>query len=402
MVGVLSQPKQIFPLPLSRFMLKAFAMPLAVLMACCSGNTRKQADHDTAAQQPKKVVKQPLAMFPVDSSLTHFSRFIAGMQNPIGRTKSAFWAGYAAANDQKWKTLQDHIGSPIQSWVKQAALEKSTDPKTLFYPFAGGDYYYAHSFFPNADTVIMIGLEPVGSVFDPNVQTDTDLAVYCQNLPNSLFFPHRLGFFRTKSMAVDFRKGLLNGTLHTVLFYLARFDAKIHYLNHFNLDKEGKEVALVNQPKQSAMAYRIGYSLPGDSQVRTVVYLSYDASNQNLAVNPQLMLWLNRRDKVQTFFKAASYLMHYDAFSTIRSFVSAHTVRLLQDDSGLPYRFMVSNGFDVTLLGAYTRTIALFGREFQPDLKAAYEKAKPATLPFLIGYNAEFKECNLQSARKAK
>jgi hypothetical protein len=133
-----------------------------------------------------------------------------------------------------------------------------------------------------------------------------------------------------------------------------------------------------------------------------VVYLSYDASNQNLAVNPQLMLWLNRRDKVQTFFKAASYLMHYDAFSTIRSFVSAHTVRLLQDDSGLPYRFMVSNGFDVNLLGAYTRTIALFGREFQPDLKAAYEKAKPATLPFLIGYNAEFKECNLQSARKAK
>jgi len=33
MVGVLSQPKQIFPLPLSRFMLKAFALPLAVLMA---------------------------------------------------------------------------------------------------------------------------------------------------------------------------------------------------------------------------------------------------------------------------------------------------------------------------------------------------------------------------------
>jgi hypothetical protein len=54
----------------------------------------------------------------------------------------------------------------------------------------------------------------------------------------------------------------------------------------------------------------------------------------------------------------------------------------------------------VKLLGRYTRTIPLFGREFQPDLKMAYGKGNIDSLPFLIGYNAQFKECNLQSARK--
>jgi hypothetical protein len=92
--------------------------------------------------------------------------------------------------------------------------------------------------------------------------------------------------------------------------------------------------------------------------------------------------------------------MHYESFSTLRNFVNTRTVRLMQDDSGLPYAFMLNNGFDVKLLGRYTRTIPLFGREFQPDLKMAYGKGNIDSLPFLIGYNAQFKECNLQSARK--
>jgi hypothetical protein len=92
--------------------------------------------------------------------------------------------------------------------------------------------------------------------------------------------------------------------------------------------------------------------------------------------------------------------MHYDMFSSMRDFVNKYTVRLLQDDSGLPYKFMKDNGFEVKLLGQYTRTIALFANEFQPDMKKAYSEAKPAVLPFMIGYNAEFRECNLQSAVK--
>jgi len=54
----------------------------------------------------------------------------------------------------------------------------------------------------------------------------------------------------------------------------------------------------------------------------------------------------------------------------------------------------------VKLLGHYTRTIPLFSNLFQPDLKERYIQEKPDKLPFTIGYNAQYGECNLQLATK--
>lgn len=375
-----------------------FTLAAAVFLICCTGNSRKSDNTNTLPENtPKKTIDTTKVGLPADAQLTAFSRFIAGMPNNLQASKrSATWTKSTQGNDEKWNTLQQRIGKPIEKWVTTAGLEQPGDPKTLFYPFAGGDFYYAHLFFPKADTTIMIGLEPTGTVFNPDAQNDTMLKVYLESLPGSLFFPHRLGFFRTKSMAVDFRKGLLNGTLHTVLFYMARFDANIHYIRHFNLDSGGKEINLNGQ----GIAYKVGYSLKGDNRTRELIYFSHDVSNAALAQKPMLIKWLNKRGRVNTFFKAASYLMHSESFSTLREFVNTHTVRLMQDDTGFPYAYMLKNGFEVKLLGRYTRTIPLFAKEFQPDLKTAYSKTTTDSLPFLIGYNAQFKECNLQSARK--
>lgn len=387
-----------------------FSLLPVLLLAACTGSGSRKTVQDTA-QKPKAadtVVKKHKSgpSVPADEKLTAFARFIAGMPNNSGfkAIGDSAWIRYGQQNAAKWTELQAKIGDPIRSWVKEASLGREGEPGTLFYPFAGGDYYYAHLFFPRQDTVVMIGLEPGGSVFNPDTMNSAGLQTYYNGLQHSMFFPHRLGFFRTKSMAVDFNKGPLNGTLHTVLFYLARFGAEIHYIRHFDLDAGGREINVLEAKDRRRgavrMGYRVGYSLPGSNSVKEVIYFSYDASNQNLKAKPNLLNWLNSRGRVVTFFKAASYLMHYDMFSTMRDFVNRRTVRLLQDDSGLPYKFMLSNGFDVKLLGRYTRTIALFKKEFQPDMKEAYEKAEPAKLPFLIGYNAEFKECNMQAATK--
>ncbi len=80
--------------------------------------------------------------------------------------------------------------------------------------------------------------------------------------------------------------------------------------------------------------------------------------------------------------------------------MTKNSKRILQDDSGVPYSILKSTGFEVTLLGEYTRTIQLFKTRVQSDMKADYALKKPTKLPFNIGYNAEFKECNLQSAVK--
>ncbi|MBL7811813.1 MAG: hypothetical protein JNL57_06275 [Bacteroidetes bacterium] len=384
------------------------AAPLLFGVACNGNSTTQSAPKDTAAPKKKADTLTKLSpgeTRPVDSALTGFARYIAGMDGPAKykALQAESWINYSKTNTAKWTELQNKIGSNISNWVKEAKLERENEPRTLFYPFAGGDFYYANLFFPNQDTTIMIGLEPGGSIFMPDSVKPATLATYYSNLQHSMFFPHWLGFFRTKSMAVDFNKGPLNGTLHTCLFYLAQGGYSLHYIEHFNLDKDGRETDVVQAAQHGRgkkyTAYRIGYSKPG-SPVRQLVYFSYDASNENMKARPNLLNWLNRRGKVVTFFKAASYLMHYDMFSTVRNFVNNRSTRLLQDDSGLPYAFMLKNNFEVKLLGKYTKTIALFANEFQPDMKAAYAKAQPATLPFMIGYNAEFRECNLQAAWK--
>lgn len=377
-------------------------LPLIAVLAC--GNPTQKADNSL----PKSNIDTtdsavtPKSELQANQALTNFARFIAGMKSSYKSCDSGSWKNYSSQNTEKWKVLQDKIGSKINTWVKETALTQKNEPKTLFYPFAGGDFYYANLFFPNQDTIIMMGLEPCGSIFNPDKKAESTMKTYYANLQHTMFFPHRLGFFRTKSMAVDFNQGPLNGTLHTVLFYMARAGFDIHYITHFNVDKDGKEtdVLQAGSPYSARKAYKIGFASPGSNAVKELIYFSYDVSDGNMAKNPHLMNWMNKRGNVVAFFKAATYLMQYSTFSTMRNWVTKRATRVLQDDSGLPYKHLLANGYNVTLYGVFKRTIPLFEEEFQPDLKEAYDKTKPAILPFNIGYNAQFNECNLQHAIK--
>jgi hypothetical protein len=66
----------------------------------------------------------------------------------------------------------------------------------------------------------------------------------------------------------------------------------------------------------------------------------------------------------------------------------------------MPMLAMKSAGFETELLGEYSKTIHLFENHFQKDMRDEYLAKKPAKLPFTIGYNAEFGECNLQLGTK--
>jgi len=110
--------------------------------------------------------------------------------------------------------------------------------------------------------------------------------------------------------------------------------------------------------------------------------------------------YLESKGNVVCFFKAASYLLHNDYFSQIRNLCLKQSQRILQDDSGIPYAVLKQNGFKVHLMGVYHRTIPLFSDYLQEDLKDSYSNKNPANLPFNIGYNATFHECNLQLATR--
>lgn len=385
-----------------------YSIFILLLYSCGSGNKNSVSDStDTNTRDTfNRKVDNSTPQIPVDSSLTAFSRFISGMNYPVqyAANKSAAWNLYSKGNTENWNVLESKIGGKIRQWVGQANLERKTDPGTLFYPFAGGDFYYPDLFFPNQDTVIMIGLEPCGSLFHPDKVNQDTLTQYYRVLQHSMFFPHKLGFFRTLSMKKDFNNTLLNGTLHTVLFYISKAGYDIHYIKFFNLDTAGSITGEKDAAGEKGrfQSYRIGYSRGGKGQVREVQYFSIDASDGGLRAKPGFINYMNRKKTVLSYFKAATYLMHYSSFSILRDYVLSHSARILQDDSGVPYKKLIQAGYKLDLYGNFTHTIPLFKAEFQPDLKDAYSAGSPAPVPFVIGYTAPDGECNLQHAIRNK
>jgi hypothetical protein len=388
----------------------SFAILLGISLMACQNNQAQSSKPTTDSAKkanPESQVTSPSSTATVEK-WNRFCDLLSGDTTQItSNLKNAkIWLNYSRGTNIKWNSLSKRISKPISNWVISSKLEIENEPKTLVYPFAGGDFYYSHMFFPKQDTVIMVGLEPVGYLFDIDTANPVKLEKYLTNLEHSLYYPHKLGFFRTFSMEVDFTKGYLNGTIHTCLYYMAKFGYKIEYIKAFDINENGntmREVELGTKPHKRA-GIKIGFKAKdGSGNVKELIYISGDLSDKGLTngnKNTGLYNFLNSRKQIVSFYKAASYLMHKSDFLKIRGLMTRNSKRILQDDSGVPYSVLKSTGFQVTVLGEYTRTIQLFWSRVQKDMKAEYATKKPAKLPFNIGYNAEFNECNLQSAVK--
>ena len=384
-------------------------MGLALLLGACASDAEQKNQDKKEAKETLEVAQTPKG--PVcDPALTGFARFIACMELDSSLVETAEptfqsklreeFAGLNTYSNEKWDRLQSRVGTPIGTWVGEQSYSNASEPKTLLYPFAGGDFYYGHLFNPQQDTIIMLGLESPGTLFDlTQFKTDT-LTAYLKGLEKSMFFPHQLGFFRTKSMANDFETTLLNGTLHTALYYMGRMGYEIHYL--YGVSNDSK-LDLQAPLDKNSVGVRVGYSKAGEfDPVREWIYISQDISNGGLQTpkGQKVRQYLESRGSVVSFFKAASYLLHEDYFSTIRDLCLDQSKRILQDDSGVPYSVLKDHGYTVKLLGEYHRTIPLFSNNLQEDLKQAYAEQHPPVLPFNVGYNAQFHECNLQLATR--
>lgn len=387
------------------------ALSCLFFLACQPNNTQNPPAESIDSNTVNLDTIQTSTLPDVDPKWNRFALMLSGDTSLYSdkNPNLAVWKEYARKSTQKWTILNQKVAEPIQKWVSENNYNDKYTTRTLLYPFAGGDFFYANLFFPDKDTIIMVGLEPPGYLFNPDTVDQTLLSTYLRDLEKSLFFPHKLGFFRTKSMAIDFEKGLLNGTVHTCLYYLAKANKDIYYVKAMNFDKDGNfsDVDDIGTRKHGKKGYRIGYAAKGDKQVKELIYFAENLANSGVYyINNQVKTlipaakYMEKHHNTSAFFKAATYLMHKSYFSWIRNTCINASSLILQDDSGIPLSKLEESGYKVKLLGNYTRTIPLFSNLFQPDLKERYIQEKPTKLPFTIGYNAQYGECNLQLATK--
>lgn len=331
------------------------------------------------------------------TTLQNIANFIAGM--PIdstasfyGLTKTTHWINYSKLSEKAWHQFDSSTQKPVV-WSKAELAPLVDTFKTLYYPFSGPDILYANIFFPHAEKIFMIGLEEPGNIpsFN-NVKSDSlrrILNLYRASLDDIM----NASFFRTKDMRVELGNATIDGTTPIFMLFLARTGKDIIGVKKMKLNHSGKLVYCMKNEKKDSInnrAVEISYRNHGDSTLRYIYFLSTNVADPALQANKPFYLFLQNLPKhMAGYIKSASYVMHKSYFSIIRNSILNKTDVVLQDDSGIAFKYWDQNIWNIQLYGSYTKPIPLFAEFFEQDLFNAYKSNNVKKINFRIGYHPQ-------------
>jgi len=344
----------------------------------------------------KKVSTVQQVLLKENKDLTSISNFFGGVQSPqidslIPNNLKAQWTQYT----NKMNSTYSDVNSKKEIMSVWRDKNISVSQGTLFYPFSGPDFLHANVFFPNYDTIVMIGLEPTGSA-DVKLSQYTDPQVF-SDITRSLSAILNHSFFLTKAMAVDFTNTKLNGTLPVFMHFFSRTGYSIYSVEDVFLKSNGEIVNMKENKSVEGLYKGVCYQVIKDNKLKLIYYFSMNLmdgnynNNNGLKDHPEIGLMMNRFNIKTTYLKAASYLLHNDSFSIIKDLILKNTNQIVQDDSGFPIKYLINNKtWNTSFYGSYTKPISLFNVRYQQDLYDCYHNpVLPAgELPFGIGYKS--------------
>jgi len=367
----------------------ALGLCLPIVLVCAPADTVPPQSHLTCAVQAPGGNWDAAAQWIAGLSDGAFSSALSPEQHVA-------WANFANLSNADWAKLRNQYLDHIDAW-RSRNLSKAPSRETAFYPFGGPDAANLLTFFPNARDYILLGLEPAGCVPSAIADYSPD---YFAALRRSLSSVVASGFFKTDDMRRDVTHSDLNGVLPLLLFLISRSGYSIADVAPIGIISTGAVVSPASFPKVETSGVTIQFSDPRHG-VRTLRYFSVNLDDGPLKNKPGTMAYLNGLPNTITLVKAASYLMHKPNFSSIRGTVLSKSRLVVEEDSGIPYRYFDQAGWDVRLFGAYFEPIELFRNWNQADLKSAYSTGTGVQpLDFAIGYRHKDQSNLLVAVRK--
>ncbi|MEB3217122.1 MAG: hypothetical protein VKN72_12960 [Nostocales cyanobacterium 94392] len=375
-----------------------------MLLQGCSSRENINANYNTdnaiKKAEPSTSV-DPLAKFDKAQSakLTDTAKLLAGIevdsQSTLAKVQqNQGWNFHKNYYQNAWSRLENQQLAKVKKWTDTELKEINAKSPSVFYPFSGPDFLYSYSLFPQAKEMVLIGLEPVGSVPDFAKLSASESNNALSKARSSLSAILQYSFFRTNDMKVDLQK---QGVLPILYIFMARTNNRILDLQYIGLDTN----ASIQQFKEGMVpGVKITFVPEGESVPRNFYYFSTDLSNDGLKKHPELTKFVTKLGNPVTYLKAASYLMYNESFSNIRDLILANSSHLLQDDSGMPLKSFDNAKWDLKFYGAYNRPIGLFSNRYQSDLRQVYASNKAIKpLDFGIGYQFAVNQSNLMLAK---
>ncbi len=322
--------------------------------------------------------------------------FLAGTELPHQTdhplTKTSSWATHVKTLDAEFESHRERVLFPMSEWSNAELTPELTIDSTVRYMFSGPDILHAFHMFPSADTFVLCGLEPVGEIPKLNELSAGNAGRALGEVRNALGEIINFSFFRTKDMKDDLQFSTFHGTTPIMMVFLTRSGQYIKGVDFLKLNEDGTLTSKGLDAK-GADGVKIEFSPLRFEKKKTLYYFSSDLSDGGFPKSG-FKTWLEGLPKGNAYLKAASFLMHESYFKEIRNHLLDHSVQIVEDDSGIPFRHFKADLWYADLFGTYTGPIDLFSEHYQSDLRAAY-RARQRPLAFGTGYKWRKGESNL-------
>ena len=326
------------------------------------------------------------------SELTSVARVLAGMdpgrnaaQQAVIQTEA--WRAHRKASQYGDRQLRARL-ERMDHW-QRTVLPAARADAALIYPFSGPDFVNAFALFPHYKTYVFFSLEPPGEVPALSQMDEHQLGELFSDLRGALNDLVALNFFITPNMKEELHTDSLKGTVPVLLAQMGLLDLRVVSVEPFEpfAGRAAPEKRRAGTPALPLHAVRIEFEDRAGAG-HTLLYLSLDVSDGQLSFYPEFIPWLSSFEQPTVLLKSASYLLHGGNFRKVRGAIQDRARLIVQDDTGMPYRLLRDNGFQISLYGQYERPVKLFENRYQKDLDEAFESTgNPQPVPFPFGYN---------------
>jgi hypothetical protein len=382
---------------------------LVTFIYSCGPSGKAHSETEAEAQPETELTNDSLFLIPVDTFANvtvepidtfhnALAQLISGMDLSYFSNEvdidSAYWNKYHNQVGTAFSKMEERRLVPMQKWMDSISSDNINDTSLLFYPFSGADFLHAYYLFPEANDYVLMAKEKIGDIPDINSMKSDEVENYLDAVDQSLIDIYKRSYFITKRMRNDTRSGgELNGLLPLFYWFIARTDHEIINVSSVFVDSSSvlKEKSINTKlPANRIEGVKFIFRKVGSDKVKSMTYFDCDISNDGFIENPEFKKYLNAVRPGNSFVKSASYLMHYNSFSDIREMVQQKSQSILEDDTGIPYKYFDSLKWEINLYGLYVNPVKDFSQSrFQTDLNRAYTHADKyrGKLPFSLGYH---------------
>jgi hypothetical protein len=350
------------------------------------------------------------------SDITEFNRratataqILAGMApSPADPVLKRFVESEAFKEHQQWmlnswNQVRPRIQS-MEAWRNQEIKIAHAQKKTLLYPFSGPDFLNAYTLFPDHGRYVFFSLERPGALPDLESVTPAQFTKLLQDVRSAFHDIFERNYFITSYMSKQLTTPWVRGTVPVLATMMALMNQRIVRIEPLDLFPDLTRIydqPDIQRPRVLMRAVRIEFARAGAAYAQQLYYVSLDATDKALEFYPEFPNWAGQHRPSTVLLKSASYLLHDNQFSKIRDMLLEAADAVVQDDTGIPYRFINRSPWQVKLYGRYHKPIRPMRYGYQKDLEAAYNsRQEQPPLPFPFGYHWRGRQSGLIFAHR--